>query len=251
MIAAAIAVPLVYGTLRKLFPAAEREPGDESLDTLKTVHQRSEIMGILALFFVSGPLCGYAWWLVLVELAEYKVAGFADSVVAVSPDGFYCALAASFPGLITGVLPAALLVRFRERARHRQWLRYLELKHGYRQSTTMTWVFLVFLAVPAIILVLLTLNWYVVLTEDNIHMNPWLGSERVYAYDQVAEIQMEQTRYADTDYVRRVYVFKFQDGYSWPTLPGLVGGPQDKWSEVAQVISQRSGVPITETDIPE
>lgn len=251
MIAAAIAVPLVYGTLRKLFPAAERAPGDESLDALKAVHQRTELIGILVFFFVFWPLCGYAWWLVLVELAEYEVAGFGDPVVAVSPGGFYWALAAFFPAGITAVFPAGLLVRFRERARYRQWLRYLELQHGYRQSGKITWFLLVFLAVPAIILALLTLNWHVVLTEDNIHMDPWLSSERVYGYDEVAEIQMDVKRYADSDYVRRVYVFKFRDGFSWPTTPGLVVGRQDRWSEIARVISQRSGVSITETDIPE
>ena len=69
MIAAAIAVPLVLASLRKLFPAVEREPGDESLDALKAVHQRTELIGILVFFFVFGPLCGYAWWLVFVELA--------------------------------------------------------------------------------------------------------------------------------------------------------------------------------------
>lgn len=251
MIAAAIAVPLVLASLRKLFPAVEREPGDESLDALKAVHQRTELIGILVFFFVFGPLCGYAWWLVFVELAEYKVAGFGDPVVAVSPDGFYWVLAAAFPGLITAVFPAGLVVRFRERARYRQWLRYLELGHGYRQSGKVTWFLLVFLAVPAIILALLTLNWYVVLTEDNIHLNPWLSSERVFAYDEVVEIQMDVTRYADSDYVRRIYVFKFRDGFSWPTTPGLVCGRQDRWSEIAQVISQRSGVSITDTDIPE
>lgn len=251
MIAAAIAVPLVFAILRKLFPAVEREPGDEGLEALKAVHQRTELMGILVFLCVFWPLCCYAWWLVLVELAEYKAAGFGESVVAVSPDGFHWVLAAFFPAGITAVFPAGLLVRFRERARYRQWLRYLELSHGYAQTGKTTWFLLVFLAVPAIILVLLTLNWYVVLTEDNIHMNPWLSSERVYDYGEVAEIQMDVKRYVDSDYVRRVYVFKFRDGFSWPTTPGLVVGQQDRWSEIAQVISQRSGVSITETDIPE
>lgn len=251
MIAAAIAVPLVFGTLRKLFPAVEREPGDESLETLKAVHQSTELIGILVLFFVFMPLCGYAWWLALVDVAEYRVAGFGDSVLAVSPHGFYWALVAFFPAGITATFPAGLLVRSLEGARYQQWLRYLELRHGYRQAARTTWFLLVFLAVPAIILALLTLNWFFVLTADTIHMNPWLSAERVYRYDEVAEIQMEVKRYADSDYVRRTYVFKFRDGFSWATTPGLVVGPQDKWSEIAEVISQRSGVSITRTAISE
>lgn len=251
MIAAAIAVPLVFAVLRRLFPADEREPHDESLEALEAVHQRTELVGILALLFLFTPLCGYAWWLVLVDLAEARVAGFEDPGVAVSPDGFYWVLVAFFPAAITAVFPTGLLVRFRERARYRQWLRYLELRHGYRQAAKTTWFLLVFLAVPATILVLLTLNWFVVLTEDSIHLDPWLSSERVYGYDEVAEIQMDVTRFADSDHVRRVYVFHFRDEFSWPTTPGLVVGLQDRWSEIAQVISQRSGVSITETDIPE
>lgn len=251
VIAAAVAVPLVYGTLRKFFPAAEHASGDASLDELRVVHHRTEVVGTLLFFFVLTPLCTYAWWLLFLDLAAYNVGKFSDPVAVITPGGLYWLLVAVLPGALTAAFPADLFVRLLRRRRRRQWLRYLELRYGFRQDGKGVAILFLFLAIPALILVLLTLNWYFVLAQNGIHVNPWLTSERVYRYDEVAEILMDESTYADTDYVRRVYVFKFTDGFSWPTTPGLIGGRQDRWTEVAQILSRRSGLSITKADLPE
>ena len=251
LIAAAIAIPLVYGALRKLFPVDSRSATKESYEELERKHHRTEVIGILSFFFVFTPTLGYAWWVVFVQLAEAHVAKLGDPVLSIIPHTVYWIFLVFFAGAITGAFPADLLVRICERGRYAEWIRYQELKYGFRQEST--WFLLPILVVPTLVAALLMLNWYVVLTEDEVRVNPFFSSEHVYRYDEVAEIRTAQRLVRSGDTVRRhhLYAFTFEDGYVWSTRQGPTGEGQKIWSDVARIISERSGVAISEVDILE
>lgn len=277
----------VFWLLGKLFPLEQPSGESENVAELRGKYRKWLVRGFWLWLMLTPPTAG-AMWLLLIWLAEAQTRQRGEAMISLLPDGLTWALPAFFFGLLATVFPADLILRIILRGRYREFDRWQELEFGWNGEAMTRWLYPV-LGGLWLLFAAAILNWYVVLGEKEIRINAFFSPfEQVYRYEELTAIRTAPRFVAPlgNEVESREYVFSFQDGGAWSTRwspKRFIFGPTDlsprvhapsndngsifhlarKLVEagndmgfsaedkrrVAQWISEKSGVPITELDV--
>lgn len=247
-VAAAIALPLVYGTLRLLFPARPPEHEERSLEELGAEFDRWTRAGVVLWLLLLTPLAGYLCWEAFCALGERIAAELPHGVYRSLPGGVTWALPAAFFGMLAGALGVDLLLRLALRRRYGEFARYQERVAGFGAAATLPLV--VVLSLAGGLLVFAIGDWYVVVTPDAVVHDGLLAvHEQRHAHADVVEIRTAPyLKGLLGGRSRRISVIRYADGSSWAIedMPAPISN--EKILELTHYVSERSGVPVVEVE---
>jgi hypothetical protein len=245
---AAVALPLVYGTLRLLLPARPPEPGERSLEELGAEFDRWARAGVLLWLLLFTPLAGYLCWEAFRELGARIAAELPHGVYRSLPGGVTWALPAALFGMLAGALGVDALLRLLLRRRYGDFSRYQERVAGFGAAATLP--LLAVLSLAGGLLVFAIGDWYVVVTPDEIVHDGLLAvHEQRHAHADVVGIRT-------APYLqgllggrpRRVSVIRYADGSSWTIddMPAPISNGEIL--ALTHYVSERSGVPVEDVE---
>jgi hypothetical protein len=247
-LSAAIALPLVFGTLRLLFPARPPEHGERSLEALEAEFAPWLRAAVLLWLLLFTPLAGYFCWRVLRGLGARIAAELPAGTYVSVPDGVTWALPAAFFGMLAGAVLVDALLRLLLRRHYGEFLRWQERAAGFSEAASLP--LLAVLSVAGALLVLAIADWYVVVTPDEVVRDGFLSvREQRNAHADVVEIETAPYLKALLGgRPRRISVVRYADGSSWTIddMPGPISNAEIL--ELTHYISERSGIPVVEVE---
>jgi hypothetical protein len=97
-------------------------------------------------------------------------------------------------------------------------------------------------------------DWRLVVAPTEIRFDPLLAAaERSYAYDDVVAIETAPAVRAPngSSVARRGFAVRFADQTAWTTNFDMAEARETELAEIVRVVSERSGLPITEVEVIE
>ena len=239
-----IIVPLLLWWLARKFPAPELSDDGPTLEELRPKYRKWEFVFLalyLALwapvsFALALPLQALARWHAHSLQADAQTLVFTMETVAWWLPAFFLALLLS--GLLLNGLGRVLL-----KERFADYERYNALRHGFDQQRVLKGL-VVFVCTGCALFIYIFFDAYVAASPQELRVNPLFGSERRYAYTEIAEVVTAPALIAPNGNTvhRREFLIRFADGSSYSTnyMPKeeIGGRSTAQWVEF---ILQRSG----------
>ena len=247
-LAAAIALPLVFGILRALFPVRPLEGTERSLEELDHEYGRWRVAGYLIWFFIFTPLAGYFCWEAFCKYGDHVAAGLPAGFYHSLPGGPTWGLPAAYFGMIIAAFMADALLRLLLRRRYKEFVHYSERAEGLGSKSSM--LLLIVLTLFGAWLVIAIGDWYVVVTPDEVISDGFMAiSEQHYPHKDIVEIKTAPYLKAPLGgRPRRISVIRYGDGSKWSIdeMPGPIS--DEKILDLTYYISEQSGVQVKEVD---
>ena len=250
-IGAAIGVPLVFWMLRKSFRSLSvYETSNRSLDDLAKEFSKWNNFGVIC-FMLLSIATGYLWWVFFSKIGQLYATRFKDAIICVSTTGVAWALPSMTAGMVSGNLLADKLLKFMLKGRVSEFVVYQNMKNKIN-TEKLEVPMLTFLAVVTFVMFLMGLNWYTLFTSDEMVIRgPLSVSGNIFAYSDVSSIETAPFLLAPNgnSVRRREYLVKFFNGRHWTTNNEPTDLSEKQKTEIARLVSEKSGVPITEKKI--
>ncbi len=247
-LATAIALPLVFGTLRLLFPARPPAEDERSIEELNKAFLPWLRLVVVLWLFVFTPVAGWLCWQAFCELGARIAAGIPTGFYRSLPDGVTWALPAAFFGMLVGAVGVDVVLRLLFRRRYGAFVRYQERVGGISEGATLP--LLLVLCLVGTLMVAAIGDWYLVVTPDEVVSDGFLVvRERHHAHADVVGIETAPYLKALLGgRPRRISVIHYADGSAWAIdeLPGPIS--DEKILELTHYIAKRSGVPVMQRE---
>jgi hypothetical protein len=245
--AGALGAAIAVALLTKFLPAkrvvqAETAPLAAGRDF--TRWERGLTLAYVLLWF---PIAAAVWFL-LVTLVDWHTALLPPAEVRITPDGLAWATPSLFAAIGLAAFPADWIARALLRADYPRYQAYYRAKHSYDVDRANRGAF-GFIGVLFCAAVALGLNWYVLVRNDALVVNPLLGfRDVVMPYADVQAIQTAPRLTAPNGNIvtRREYLVKFRGGTFWTTNNLMAEIADGEKNRIASFISERSGIPVEE-----
>ncbi len=245
-IASMIAVPLVYAILRALYPVDSAAVNSETQRVLQHKYGSWVAASTLIWLLLLTPALTWAFNVAFMRLAQHYVGGRGAFHVVITPHWLYWSFASFFVAMLSGAVIVDLVFRIVLRRDYAEFVHFQEMQAGF--SAQAQWSVMSILTALCAVCVTLLLNWYVALSGETLVINRMWTSEDVRPFDEIRAIQTAPQYVRTNGKVTpcRVYVVTFTDGSTWSTLNGPMIPRRQEWAQLAQSLSELSGVVITE-----
>lgn len=197
------------------------------------------------------PAAGFGGWRLLNRLADIRFARLRPFDLAFYPGRVEFGFVSVFLAAFVSVLLLWLAVRICLGSRYAEYGRYERLRWGIPPAWVVAGLGIALTAFFGLAAAALLDNYFA-LTADRIRINGLFSAgERAYAYPDVQSIRTAPRWIAPAgnQVDAREYVLCFRDGRAWITTwaPGVVSQPDRL--RVAELVSERSEVPVTELPV--
>lgn len=246
---ASVALPLVYGILRKLFPIDSSTEAVELSAQEIQKYQSWLSSSVLIWLLVLTPLLTWALCVLSTRLGHEHVLESRGFDLAVTPHWLYWSFVCVFAAMVCGGVAIDLFFRIVMRRDYEGFVRYQELEMGFKAESQ--WVLLPIFVALCLVGATLLANWYCALDNKGIAINRFFGGETRYDFDEVQEIHTAPSYTIEDGRVVncRLYKIVLRSGDPLWTLGGPMIPRRSEWKEFAEEVSQRSGIAMTELEI--
>jgi len=248
-VAAAIGIPLVVRALRWLFPSRPLGEDDPSMEDLEGSYATCD-RALLVTSLVCAPIVGYFAYRGISAACSAVATALPPADIVLFPAGAVCGIPAIFIAIGWCVVPATLLVRLRFGGQYDRYARYRELRFGIARRGWRS-LLLGYSAVCAVWVVLI-LDWNVRFTDRDVVINRlWSFTAEEHPYSDIVEIRTAPwlTALNGKRVQRREYFVRFRSGQTWSTSYDPSDATPKRKKQIAELMSSRSGVPITEVPL--
>lgn len=241
-------LPIMFGLLRRLFPAqAVPASGLPPAELKAKYHKWVNALGLL--MFVAGVLFSIGLWFAMSGLARWSAHQLPAAIVTFAPiTPRYWAVPALLLGLVCGGMAAMWIVRRLLGARYSEFIDYWCQSSGMNSVRANVFVFQVSAAL-CVVLISLGLRAHVQLTDEALVVNGIFSPSEVrYPLADIQGIETSGRFVAPNGTLvsRREYVVIFSDGRRWSTTFIPSDPDQEAKQQFIRMISDRSGKPIEE-----
>ena len=249
-LAASIAVPIALALLARLLPASTTDSAGPTLEELRPKYKKwDEGLTVLFLVLCAPITLALARGLQWLSARHAELLPPAEIILTAMPAYWY------LPALFLSLLCALQIVTWMSilllKDRYKELERYATLKSGTNLAKA-TRLVVVAIALPSAVAIFLGLNWYVLVTEDELVVNRLLSvSEDRYPIKRIESIRTAPRLIAPNGNVvhRREYVVRFPNGGFWSTDWSPANLDDEAKRMIIGSLSRKSGVPIREVDV--
>ncbi|HEX4148074.1 MAG TPA: hypothetical protein VHY20_03760 [Pirellulales bacterium] len=227
------------------------QPGSEGgcdlpLAELDTRYRRWESASLVPLVAFTAIL-SWMWYGLFIDLQNWAFRNFDPGIFLLQSQHLCWALPALMLGLVAAVLPMHLLYSFLLGSRYAEYTHYSNLRLGGDAWRAWRWMSGIVALLSAAV-VPLALDFYTCFSYDAIaiHRTP-LASAKNYHYNDIEELRWVpayKTQKSGT--IGPLVHILFRDGYCWSGLNLQFDSDEAKQREIANFVSQRSGLPIVQ-----
>lgn len=246
LIGACVGGLLAYLALRAVGVWQDAGKDLTDLPPLKILRRRYffwEAAGTVAMF----AAIGIAWGL-LVLVGNWRYQDTAD-VLYLAPPPLLWLFPAFFIGIVTSVLPIDAALRWSLGPRYPEFEAYQIIKFGYDSRPLRAPIYSV-LALASALVVAALLDWHVRFGPTDIEIAElWNRDTYHFTYDEVLEIRYAEQRIRDNGKVAGpTFSIHFAEGQRWHVGPGSPPASAARLRQLADYVSQQSGLPIYELE---
>lgn len=244
LVAATLGGFLAYLALRAIGVWQEAGKDLAHLPALKVLRRRYfvwEAAGTVAMFASIGLA-----WILLLQVAAWRYADGIDTIYLAPPNWLWLG-PAFFLGIVLSALPIDAALRWSLGPRFDEFEAYQVVKFGYDSRPLRGPIYSV-LGVGSALAVAVLLDWHVRFGPHQIEIAE-LWSTEVYrfGYDDVLEIRLAEQRVRpDGSVARPMLSLHFAEGQLWSTGHGSPPASMPRLRQLAEHVSQHSGIPIHE-----
>jgi hypothetical protein len=208
------------------------------------------------IFIVSMLALGILWALVFDWLGERHAETFPPGEFVFKPAVYWAIF--GVPAIFLGIFSSVAIVepltrillghRYTEYCHWEQARRGLHGQAGVQRFGKRFVLFAWFLGGILVLWVLLAMNWYVRLTENEIAVKPLFGiKEQVYPYNRVQQVVLtSHTRVKNEAIPKEGLHLRFDDGQTWSTGQSFrVPDAPEERKRLLEFLSRKTGKPLT------
>jgi hypothetical protein len=214
---------------------------------------------VTPLFILSMLGLAVVWALVFHYLGEARARSFPPGVFVFKPAVYWAVFGvpAIFLGIFSSIGVMEVLTRILVGRRYTEYSHWAQARLGQvrqqrlgRRFFLLAWL----VGIGMAIWVLLAMNWYVRLTDDEIAIKPLFGiKEKIYPYNRVQQIVLTSHSWVQNEAIPGEGLhLRFDDGQTWSTgqtfrVPDI---PEER-DRLLELLSRKSGKPITRAKLIE